>query len=297
MKSERRRPVRSGLWLALAASVAIGTAGLDAVTEAAKAQVSRATEQDIEAANPAFQGLLRGQRTTIDTSKNREARGGPGGPPAAFPGGPGGPAVPNPSRDPRDFSGNWTGGGENGAPGAKIVEKRPGWVATTTLDGQRMLFVDLGVTPTGGHIYQNKNELVFVRSTELRARRIYFTDHHTPGAVPTYNGDSIAHWEGNTLVVDTIAIKGMIAKLDNDLEHGLHHLLMARPTLHVVERVTKSADGETLTDVETWDDPASGKPPVVTTTVFHYAADAPAYDSEYEDGGDLFGPGYGTGFK
>ena len=287
MKFERWPSVPAALWLGLA--IAMNT-GMDAIIQPVQAQVSPATEADISAANPAFQGLLRGQRTTIDTSRNRLPRGGP-------PGGPRGALIPNPSHDPRDFSGNWIGGGGGGAPGMKVAEKRPGWVATTTLDGQRMLFVDLGVAPSGGHIYQNQDELVIVRPTELRARRIYFTDKHTQGALPTYNGDSIGHWDGNTLVVDTVAIKGMIAKLDNDLEHGLHHLLMARPSLHVVERITKSPDGQSLTDVATWEDPASGKPPVVTTTVLHYAADTPAYDSEYEDGGDLFGPGYGTGFK
>jgi hypothetical protein len=260
-------------------------AGLAVAGLPARAQASSASEADISAADPAFQGLLRGQRTTIDTSANRRP---PGGPPRDM-GGPGAGAV-NSSHDPHDFTGNWTGG--RGMPGANRPnnDQRPGRIGHLDIDGQRMLLVALGVNSAGGHIYQTPTELVIVRSDELRARRIYFTNQHTPGALPTYNGDSIAHWDGNTLVVDTTQIKGMIAKLDTTLEGGTHTLLMARLSLHVVERITKSADGQSLTDVETWDDPASGKAPVTTTTL-HYAADAPAYDSEYEDGGDLFGPG------
>ena len=37
-----------------------------------------------------------------------------------------------------------------------------------------------------------------------RVRRIYLNREHPKDLLPTWNGDSIGHWEGDTLVVDTI---------------------------------------------------------------------------------------------
>lgn len=37
-----------------------------------------------------------------------------------------------------------------------------------------------------------------------RVRRIYLNRQHPKDLLPTWNGDSIGHWEGDTLVVDTI---------------------------------------------------------------------------------------------
>ncbi len=283
-------------------STALAAAGLAlAVLVAGKpamAQVSAPSEQDIDVAPPQFQGLLKGQRATIDQSQAPSRRRKAGGPTAGLPGMGGGIAANNPSKDPRDFAGNWSGGSGMAPPGSnKAPELRPGHVGHLDIDAARMLLVEPAVNVAGGHIYQTGNELVIVRSDQLRARRIYFTSAHQQNPQPSYNGDSIAHWDGNTLVVDTIAIKGVLAKLDFDLENGTHKLLLANPTLHVVERITKSPDGNSLIDQESWDDPTSGKPAVTTTTTLQFAADATAYDNEYEDGGDLFGPNYGTGFK
>lgn len=38
-------------------------------------------------------------------------------------------------------------------------------------------------------------------------RRIYLDGIHTVGADPSFNGDSVGHWEGNTLVVETNNIR------------------------------------------------------------------------------------------
>jgi hypothetical protein len=40
-------------------------------------------------------------------------------------------------------------------------------------------------------------------------RRVYLDGRgHTPDADPSFNGDSVGHWEGGTLVVETIALRG-----------------------------------------------------------------------------------------
>lgn len=83
-------------------------------------------------------------------------------------------------------------------------------------------------------------------------RRIY-TDGRTHPAdedlVLTYNGHSIGHWEGKTLVVDTIGF--------TDVRHYVSDGVPGGEMLHVVERISFSDPDTlqiefTLTDPENW---------------------------------------------
>lgn len=301
------------------------------------AQISKPTEQELSAAPAQFQNLVHGRSDKIDQSIRPEGgpppgasgpaaavnpskdphdlRGywnagmggpgpgagpgaGPGGPPGGAPGGAGGPGGP-PGGAPAGGPGGGGGAGGGGGLNSSATDPRPGYAVHTAIDAARMCNVSLGVNVGRTKLYQNDSQLTMVYDgdNELRARRIYFASAHTPNAQPTYNGDSIAHWDGNTLVVDTIAIKGVITRLGFDLELGSHTLWLARPTLHVVERITKSNDGQSLTDVSTWSDSASKTPPYTKTTTLRFSADAPPRDLECEDVGDQFGPNYGGGFK
>ena len=78
-------------------------------------------------------------------------------------------------------------------------------------------------------------------------REIY-TDvqQHPKGLDLSYNGDSIGKWEGDTLVVDTVGLKGTTW-----LDHVGHPHSDA---LHVVERIRR-VDHNTLVDDFTFDDP------------------------------------------
>ena len=95
-------------------------------------------------------------------------------------------------------------------------------------------------------------------------------------------------------MVDTIALNGFITGLDASLEGGLHKILLATPRLHVVERISKSADGSTLTDESVWSDPSVRAEPFSMTTRFSFVADPLGYDDECENVGDMFGARYGT---
>jgi len=68
---------------------------------------------------------------------------------------------------------------------------------------------------------------------------------HTPHADPSYYGDSIGHWEGDMLVIDTIA-------LNDDTWLGLDGWFHSS-ALHVVERITR--EGDTLRYQATVEDP------------------------------------------
>jgi len=262
----------------------------------ALAQIERPTESELDAAPKQFQALLHGKSKLITPINRGPVVKGSLPPPDATPV----VKIANPSRDPRDFTGYWydpeAPGGQlpGGGVPVPILDAPPGLVRTTKIDAERLCIVDLGPQPESGRIYQDKTKLTMVYNNQLRARRIYFGNHHTPNAPFTGNGDSIAHWEGNTLVVDTVGLRGFITGLDATLEGGLHKILVASPNLHVVERITKSTDGSTLTDEATWTDPSVRAAPYRETTVYEYIQDPLGYDFECEDDGDQFGLKYGS---
>jgi len=56
----------------------------------------------------------------------------------------------------------------------------------------------------GFQAVQDKNAIVFAWDTAGATRVIYLDDRkHVPASIKLYQGDSIGHWEGDTLVVDT----------------------------------------------------------------------------------------------
>jgi len=79
-------------------------------------------------------------------------------------------------------------------------------------------------------VVQSKNEVVFIYSHDNKVRHVRLNEPH-PAHVPlTGQGDSVGHYEGDTLVVDTIGIKATpISTLD---WYGTPH----SDALHVVER-------------------------------------------------------------
>jgi hypothetical protein len=81
-------------------------------------------------------------------------------------------------------------------------------------------------------------------------RWIYTDGRQHPAAEdlePTYNGHSIGHWEGKTLVVDTVGF--------TDVRHFVSDGVPSGERLHIVERFSLSADGNTLQDEFTMTDP------------------------------------------
>jgi hypothetical protein len=50
----------------------------------------------------------------------------------------------------------------------------------------------------------NKIVIVYFQINTAGVRRIYLNREHPKNLLPTWNGDSIGHWEGDTLAVDTI---------------------------------------------------------------------------------------------
>jgi len=94
---------------------------------------------------------------------------------------------------------------------------------------------------------QRPNQVLILYQRDHQVRRIHMGVPHSPNARPSWYGDSIGHYEGDTLVIDTI---GMNDKTPVDI-FGTPHT----DALHVVERYRLIDDGKQLEVVFTIDDP------------------------------------------
>jgi hypothetical protein len=92
-------------------------------------------------------------------------------------------------------------------------------------------------------------ELTVIRLEYFDMARVIFTDgrKHQPASAPhTKTGNSIGHWEGDTLVVETTLLKE--ATITNN---GLSH----SDNVRVIERFRLSADGRKLLSTQEFEDP------------------------------------------
>jgi hypothetical protein len=91
-------------------------------------------------------------------------------------------------------------------------------------------------------------------------RQIHLNRGHRDDVGPTYNGDSIGKWDGDTLVVDTTGFNEVTW-----LDHvGLPH----SDQLHVVERIRR-VDHDTLVDDFTIEDPKAYTKPSSSSQTYH----------------------------
>ncbi len=98
-------------------------------------------------------------------------------------------------------------------------------------------------------IVQTPKEVIEIFESDHTVRHIFVDGRkHPDDLTPTYNGHSIGHWEGDTLVVDTIGMKGKLW-LDR-LGHP------ESDQMHIVERIHR-VDDKTLQVDFTFDDPKS----------------------------------------
>ena len=113
------------------------------------------------------------------------------------------------------------------------------------------------------YFLQTPKEVVMLWQRNSLARHIFLTDHHSANVKPSWSGESIGHYEnGDTLVVDTIGIKG-----------GKYHYIDNFRTphtekLHVVERFTVAPDGKTLTALIKVEDPDTFNEPLTLKQIW-----------------------------
>ena len=83
----------------------------------------------------------------------------------------------------------------------------------------------------GFEIVQKSDEVLLLYNVDQFVRRVRLRGRHPEHVTPSWYGDSVGHYEGDTLVIDTIGIKpGRYSMVDN---YGSPQT----ESLHVVERI------------------------------------------------------------
>ena len=106
-------------------------------------------------------------------------------------------------------------------------------------------------------IMQEPKKITMVWQMDQQVRHIYMDVPHSANPKPSWYGESIGHWEGDTLVVDTI---GQNNKTFIDNYRTPH-----TDKLHVVERFHLIEGGEKLQADITIEDPGALKQPLHVT--------------------------------
>jgi hypothetical protein len=119
-------------------------------------------------------------------------------------------------------------------------------------------------------IHQTATQVTIIAEWLSQTRRIYLGTRHPPDVDPTFFGDSVAHWAGNTLVVDTIGLRSDTNMNDSGLMHGEH--------THVIERWSQSGDGVLNDELTVLDADMLTQPWVRT---FHYRREPTMRVEEY----------------
>ncbi len=90
-------------------------------------------------------------------------------------------------------------------------------------------------------------------------RSIFMNGKHPEEIIPSFMGHSIGHWEGKTLVVDTVAMRTETTLNFTGLPHS--------SSLHVIERISRRAPDK-LIDLIEIDDPLTYAKPFTFTSIF-----------------------------
>jgi hypothetical protein len=195
---------------------------------------------------------------------------------------PKGSAPPNP--DPRNFEGVWWVQGyeymlgpEPGVPPPlkaeylKILERRirAKNAGTPEADASTQCFPHgmprVMESPYPIEIVQTEGRITFLHEVAHNVRRIYLNRDHPKHVSLTFLGDSVAHWDGDTLVVDTVGLNDRTFIDDEGSSHSTQE--------HVIERYRKINNGESLELIMTVEDPVTLEHPYSYRRIFHWRPD------------------------
>jgi hypothetical protein len=96
-------------------------------------------------------------------------------------------------------------------------------------------------------IIQTHGETVIVHEVAHNIRHIYMDQPHPPTLAPTFMGDSVGHWDGDTLVIDTLGFNDRTWIDEIGVIHGKQ--------MHVIERIRKIEGGHALENLVRIEDP------------------------------------------
>jgi hypothetical protein len=181
-----------------------------------------------------------------------------------------------------DWGGIWflrSGGGGRGASPAnrpklkgEYLQRYEAWRAEVLANDGVVKATASACAPPGMpyfmQLFQYPYEFLFtpgrvtIHQEAWSQQRTIWTDGrpHQEDPDPTYAGDSVGHWEGDTLVAETIAINDTL-----NLMPGMGH----SAKLRITERLHLSPDDpNVLVNEMTWDDPDALEEPFATTVTY-----------------------------
>jgi len=88
------------------------------------------------------------------------------------------------------------------------------------------------------YFVQAPKEVVMILASKQEVRHVYLTDKHSPNVKTSWFGESIGHYDGDTLVIDTIGLD------DRTIVDGFG--TPHTKQLHVIERLHLIEDGKVL---------------------------------------------------
>jgi hypothetical protein len=142
-----------------------------------------------------------------------------------------------------------------------------------------------------GRIIQTANRIyVFKNGANNNYRRIELNGQHPSNLKLTWGGHSIAHWEGNDLLIETVALKGQIAfgGMGGGGSGGSY-----TPQTVVTERLHKFENNMQMENFVTVSDPAL-KAPLVRRLTYYYRPDLNVSEAPCEEYDDPFNGDYKT---
>ena len=135
------------------------------------------------------------------------------------------------------------------------------------------------------YFIQTPTQVWMIWQRDHMVRRIALTDTHADRVTPSWFGESIGHYEnGDSLVIDTIGLSTKNSYIDNFRTPHTEKL-------HVVERLTLSADGQTLVGLVRVEDPDTFNEPLYMTQRWRKVENPLLETVCAEDNVDYFIPG------
>jgi hypothetical protein len=114
-------------------------------------------------------------------------------------------------------------------------------------------------------IVQTPGRITFLHEVAHEVRRIYLNRPHPKHVKLSFLGDSVAHWEGDTLVVDTVGLDDRPFLDDEGSAHSTQ--------LHVIEHYQKTDGGANLQLTVTVIDPVTMEHPYSYHRIYHWRPD------------------------
>jgi hypothetical protein len=121
---------------------------------------------------------------------------------------------------------------------AIVLAGKPAWSLHATCRPMGLPAVLLVPMTRPMFVVQGRDKVLMIQSSFADVRRIHLNAAHARDAKPSWHGDSVGHYEGDTLVVDTIGLNDKAPVDGFDTPHT--------EELRVVERWRLTDGGETL---------------------------------------------------